>query len=55
MNANDFKAEITGNTGLNIDDIDVYLTNSAASTVKTAGGNDSITGKTTVAHTVYTW
>ena len=55
VNANDFKVEVTGNTGLNIDDIDVYLTTGAASTVKTAGGADSITGKTTVAHTVYSY
>jgi Ca2+-binding RTX toxin-like protein len=55
VNANDFKVEITGNTGFNVDDIDLYLTTGAASTVKSAGGNDSITGKTTVAHTVYSY
>ena len=55
VNANDFKVEITGNTGLNVDDIDVYLTTAAASTVKTAGGADSIDGVSAAAHTVYTY
>ena len=55
VNANDFKVEVTGNTGLNVDDIDVYLTTAAASTVKTAGGNDSIDGDSGTAQTVYTY
>tara|TARA_A100000164_G_scaffold188204_1_gene167037 strand:- start:25200 stop:31388 length:6189 start_codon:yes stop_codon:yes gene_type:complete len=55
VNANDFKVEITGNTGLNVDDIDVYLTTAAASTVKTAGGADSIDGASAAAQTVYTY
>ena len=55
VNANDFKVELTGNTGLNVDDIDVYLTTAAASTVKTAGGADSIDGVSAGAHTVYTY
>tara|TARA_B100000674_G_scaffold138026_1_gene107682 strand:+ start:224 stop:5710 length:5487 start_codon:yes stop_codon:yes gene_type:complete len=55
VNANDFKVEVTGNTGLNVDDIDVYLTTAAASTVKTAGGADSIDGDSGTAQTVYTY
>ena len=55
VNANDFKVELQGNTGLNIDDIDLYLTTAAASTVKSAGGADSITGASAAAHTVYSY
>ena len=55
VNANDFKVELTGNTGMTVDDIDMYLTTAAASTVKTAGGADSITGANAVAHTVYSY
>jgi len=55
VNANDFKVQLTGNTGLNVDDIDVYLTTARATTVTTAGGNDSITGNSASAHTIYTY
>ena len=55
VNANDFKVEVTGNTGFNVDDIDLYLTTAAASTVKSAGGADSIAGVSGAAHTVYTY
>ena len=40
---------------MTVDDIDMYLTTAAASTVKTAGGADSITGANAVAHTVYSY
>ncbi|MDA8893285.1 hypothetical protein N9I86_06220, partial [Hyphomicrobiales bacterium] len=57
VNANDWKVEITGNTGFDVNDIDVYLTTSTAGakTIKLAGGNDSVTGVTAVAHTVYSY
>ena len=57
VNANDFKVAITGHTTLSIDDIDMYLTTTEASTITTAGGNDSITGVAVdaKAHTVYTY
>jgi Ca2+-binding RTX toxin-like protein len=55
VNANDFKVILTGATGLTVNDIDVYLTTTEASSVTTAGGSDSITGASAVVHTVYTY
>jgi hypothetical protein len=55
VNANDFKVQISGNTGFNVDDIDLYLTSAAASTIVSAGGADSIAGASGAAHKIYTY
>jgi len=55
VNANDFKVQLTGNTAMTVDDIDFYLVSaSGAATIKTAGGNDEVTGSSGV-DTIYTY
>ena len=46
VNANDFKVSLTGATAFSYDDVDLYVTGdtNAASTLKAAGGSDSLTG-----------
>jgi hypothetical protein len=46
VNTNDFKVTLTGATGFTVNDLDMYLTAPGINSqiVKTAGGNDSITG-----------
>ena len=48
VNANDFKVSLTGATAFSYDDVDLYITGdtNASSTLKAAGGNDSLTGGT---------
>ena len=57
INANDFSMGITGNTAFSVNDLDMYLTTGGIATtvVKTAGGNDSITGTNTAAEKVITY
>jgi len=55
VNANDFKVQLTGNTAMTVDDIDFYLVSASGdATIKTAGGNDEVTGSSGV-DTIYTY
>ena len=54
VNTNDFKVALTGATGFTVNDLDMYLTAPGINSqiIKTAGGNDSITGTNNSAQNV---
>tara|TARA_S200000501_G_scaffold377852_1_gene437786 strand:- start:1808 stop:6319 length:4512 start_codon:yes stop_codon:yes gene_type:complete len=55
VNANDFKVQLTGNTAMTVDDVDFYLVSaSGTASIKTAGGNDEVTGSSGI-DTIYTY